>query len=176
MTKNKNENDKEMKVGFNFSLGGLFGKMFEGLGDISELIEELADRGQVERRGEFDLGRKGKDLKGKFGISMRTGIGEDVDLEVKTYERKKTPQGEEVREPLVDRFEEEGKVIFYVELPGVEEEDIETEYKENILSIKAAHDKIKYSKKIEISQGLGQPSFRYRNGILKIEFSLEENE
>ena len=43
----------------------------------------------------------------------------------------------ELREPLVDVFEEENHVLIVAEMPGIEAEDVEVEIQDDILTLSA---------------------------------------
>ena len=74
---------------------------------------------------------------------------------------------EEVREPLVDVFEEKDAVRLYVELPGVEKDDIQ-------LSVTGGHAEIKaksFYKQIalpSIDAEFDKVSANYKNGVLQV--------
>jgi len=82
--------------------------------------------------------------------------------------RIETPTKEEVREPLVDLFEEEGEIIVVAELPGVPEADIEVKKtEEGLLQIKAGH-KFYKELKIPVKVNYEKMTKRYNNGVLEI--------
>ncbi len=82
--------------------------------------------------------------------------------------RIETPTKEEVREPLVDLFEEEGEIIVIAELPGVPEADIEVKKtEEGLLQIKAGN-KFYKELKIPVEVDYEKMAKRYNNGVLEI--------
>ena len=76
----------------------------------------------------------------------------------------------EEREPFVDIFEDEDKVIVMAELPGVPEEDIEWEVVGDILTIKTSTPEKEYTKEIVLPKPVekNQVESNYRHGILEI--------
>jgi HSP20 family protein len=168
------ENDESpVHVDMGLGLGGLF----KGLGNFIELAGKLAEQAE-ELKGkqggrEFTFKTPGgKEGRGVFGFSVRTlAEGEPV---VSTFGNiKKTPKGpvvEEVREPLVDVFDEQGHIRLIAELPGVGEEDVQVELKGDILTLKAEGKEHKYAKEVLLPHAVKEDSLQksYHNGILEI--------
>ncbi|MBI5568386.1 MAG: hypothetical protein HY914_00420, partial [Desulfomonile tiedjei] len=128
---------EEAPVELDLGLGKLsFGGLFKGLGNLIELAGKLAEEGEVlKKEGEFAFKTpSGKQGHGVFGVSVRTlESGKSV---FETFGNiKKTPKGpvvEEVREPLVDVFDEKGAIRLIAELPGVTQEEVSVEVKGDI--------------------------------------------
>ena len=166
---------EEEPVELDLGLGKLsFGGLFKGLGNLIELAGKLAEEGEaLKKEGEFTFKTpSGKQGHGVFGVSVRTlESGKSV---FETFGNiKKTPQGpvvEEVREPLVDVFDEKGYVRLIAELPGVSEEDVELDVKGDILSLKAEGKERKYAKEILLPCPVKKESLQksFRSGILEI--------
>ena len=151
------EKKKEGKINIDLGLGGLFkglGDLLElaqNLADKGQEISEAQSRisdmksrlseaeGKVfEQVKEFKGTGPLKDLSGVYGVSVRfggLGGGETAErnFTVEPFGNiKRTPEGpvvEEVREPLVDVFEEEGMIQVIAELPGIHEDKIKVEVK-----------------------------------------------
>jgi HSP20 family protein len=73
----------------------------------------------------------------------------------------------EMREPLVDIFEEDNRLRVYVELPGVEKEDIKLDFRENHVELRAKN----FYKEIQLPHGhfsKNASSTEYKNGVLEI--------
>jgi HSP20 family protein len=86
---------------------------------------------------------------------------------------KKTPEGpkvEEEREPLTDVFDEDQEIRIYAEMPGVNQEDIKVDLKEDILDISAQTGDRKYHKEVLLPAKVKADTmtFSYTNGILEI--------
>jgi len=160
------------KVGI--SLGGLF----KGLDQLMGLASKLQEAGgKIAEQGEIDLSHLKKGMKGVYGFSVRTLVGGEPVVE--TFGNiKKTPKGpvvEEVREPLVDLFDEEKRIHVVAELPGVEESDIKTELKGDVLTLSSETKDRKYSKEILLPAKVKPESLKctYKSGILEIELEKE---
>ena len=70
-------------------------------------------------------------LRGVYGFSVKTGIGDQGEREVKIEpfgNIRREPSGEavveDVREPLVDVYEEDDHVLVLAEIPGVSKKDV----------------------------------------------------
>jgi HSP20 family molecular chaperone IbpA len=74
------------------------------------------------------------------------------------------------REPIVDMFEEEDCLRVMVELPGVEENEINLKAEENTLTISTDTSARTYYKKVELPTSVKKEVFEssYRNGILEV--------
>jgi len=168
----KEENDK---VEIDFGMGKIsFGGLFKGLGNLIDLASKLSEEG-VEKRGEIRGLPQG--VKGVYGFSIRTLAGKPV---VETFGNiKETTQGpvvEEVREPIVDIFDEEEHILVIAELPGVSEGQIKIEIAGDILNLTASNRDRKYAKEILLpSKVKPQPvKSSYKNGILEITLEKEK--
>jgi len=72
-----------------------------------------------------------------------------------------------MREPLVDIFEEENQLRVYVELPGVEKKDIQLDFKENHIELRAEN----FYKEIQLPHehfSKNASATQYKNGVLEI--------
>lgn len=157
------------------------GDLFRGIGDLIELLKEMEAEGKTEVTRTGELRGKGlrKDLRGVYGFSVKVGLGGEPTVE--TFGNiKKGEEGavvEEVREPLVDVFDEKEAIRVIAELPGVEADHIKVELEGDILTIAAEGKDLptgqagrKYSKEILLPAKGKRDSLRtsYRNGILEI--------
>jgi HSP20 family protein len=176
--KNKKESNKrreEEPIELDLGLGKLsFGGLFKGLGNLIELAGKLAEEGgEIRSEKSFTTkGPGGKDLNGIFGVSIRTLDGGKPVFE--TFGNiKKTPKGpvvEEVREPIVDLFDEQGHIRLIAELPGVSEEGLSIELEGDILNLSATGKERRYAKEILLPCRVKKESLQrnFRNGILEI--------
>lgn len=167
--------EKEFEV--DFGVGKIrFGGLFKGIGNLIDLASKLGEEAEeIKKVGEI----KGlpKPAKGVYGFSIRTLAGKPV---VETFGNiKETTQGpvvEEVREPIVDIFDEEERILVIAELPGVSEGQIKIEIAGDILSLAASDKDRKYAKEILLpSKVKPQPvKSSYKNGILEITLEKEK--
>lgn len=160
--------DRKAKAESSFGLGGLF----KGMGDLFEVISKMTEEGaqEIVRSGEI-AGLPGK-AKGVYGFTIRMGLGGQPTVE-RFGNIRRTEKGAvvaEVQEPLVDIFDEAGSVLVIVELPGVDEKDIQLEIRDDILSLTAEGKHRKYSKEILLPSLVDAASREssYNNGILEI--------
>jgi HSP20 family protein len=150
-----------------------FGGLFKGLGDFVDLLGEMIETGETESTsgGEFRIKGLGDKARGVYGFSVRTGIGGIPHVErfgnIRTTEE--GPTVTEVREPLVDVFDEELEIVLVAELPGVSEGEIRVEIQDDILSVETVGER-KYVKEILMSGPVDPASLRqtYKNGILEL--------
>ena len=150
-----------------------FGGLFKGLGDFVDLLGEMIETGETESTsgGEFRIKGLGDKARGVYGFSVRTGIGGIPRVErfgnIRTTEE--GPTVTEVREPLVDVFDEELEIVLVAELPGVSEGEIRVEIQDDILSVETVGER-KYVKEILMSEPVDPASLQqtYKNGILEL--------
>ena len=132
-------------------------KMMERMAKEMEEIEEAIRSGKLE--GEWDFrpierpGVKGYVARGRF----------------RSREPRRTPlpAEDEVREPLTDVFEDKESVKFYVELPGVEKDDIQLNVTDGRAEIKAKN----FYKAVDLpNRNLDseKASANYKNGVLEV--------
>jgi len=171
MTK-KEEDDK---VDVDFGMGKIsFGGLFKGLGNLIDLASKLREEG-VEKSGEIRGLPNG--AKGVYGLSVRTLAGKPV---IESFgnikETAKGPIVEEVREPMIDVFDEEDHILVIAELPGVSENEIKIEVAGDILNLTASDKDRKYAKEILLPGKVNPDSVKtsYNNGILEITLEKEK--
>lgn len=81
------------------------------------------------------------------------------------------------REPIVDMFEEEDCLRVMVELPGVEENEINLKAEENTLTISTDTSARTYYKKVDLPTPVKKETIEssYRNGILEVKLEKAKN-
>jgi HSP20 family protein len=168
MTKKKEE-ESQAKVSFDLGFGGLF----KGLGNFLDLLSEMVEKGEEiqSRTGEFKVEGLGKEGRGVYGFSIRTGIGGMPQVE-RFGNIRATDEGPivaEVREPLVDVFDEDEEIVITAELPGVGEEEIHVQVQDDILSLETSGER-KYAKEVLLPAPVDAATLQqsYKNGILEI--------
>jgi HSP20 family protein len=170
------EKDKKKEEGLDidFEIGKLsFGGLFKGIEKLIGLAAELKEAGgEIKKEGEIDLGRLKEGMKGVYGFSIKTAVGGKPVVE--TFGNiKKTPEGpvvEEEREPLTDVFDEKDEVVVIAEIPGVHEEGITIDLKEDILEISAVGKNRKYRKEVLLPVQVKKEtlSYTYKNGVVEV--------
>ncbi|MBI3976770.1 MAG: Hsp20/alpha crystallin family protein [Chloroflexi bacterium] len=148
-----------------------FGDLFKGLGNFLDLIGELSKEGKQETSGTGEVQGPGG-TKGVYGFSIKMGVGGAPTVEhfgnVRATER--GPEISEVREPLVDVFDEGDHILVVAELPGVAESGITVEARDDIVTLSAEGRSRKYAKEILLPAPVDPASIRqsYQNGVLEV--------
>jgi len=169
------EKEEKDKVEIDFGIGKIsFGGLFKGLGNLIDLASKLGEEG-IEKKGEIKGLPEG--ARGVYGFSIKTLAGKPV---IESFgnirETAKGPVVEEVREPMVDIFDEQDHIRVIAELPGVSEKEIKIEVAGDILSLAASGRGMKYAKEILLPGKVKADSVRtaYNNGILEITLEKEK--
>jgi HSP20 family protein len=156
-----------------------FGGFLGGLGNILDKLGELAEKGK-ELHELKEFGGEGNSPKGVYGFTIRSNIADrgsrDGGVKVEPFGNVKrdaqTGQAtvHEVTEPPVDVFEEDGHVLIVVEMPGISEEDLKIELRDDILAIAAERGSKKYRKEVLLPSSFDPASMTRscRNGVLEI--------
>ncbi len=155
---------------------GSFEGILKGFTDLVEKLGELAEKGeQLSRTGEIHGKGKEKDLKGVYGFSVKVGLGgEGVKVEPFGNIHKDETTGKsvvhEVREPIVDIFEEEDYTVVVAEMPGISVEDVRLDVKDDLLTIYAEKGDKKYRKEVLLPRSYPREKMLVscNNGILEI--------
>lgn len=149
------------------------GGILQGLTDLIEKLGELADKGtELSRTGQ--LGDE-KGINGVYGFSVKVGRG-GRGLKVEPFgniaKDKVTGRRvvQEVREPMVDVFEESDHTLVVAEMPGIDTADVQIEVRDDILTLSAARGDLKYRKEVLLSRAYSLDRIRVSasNGIVRI--------
>ena len=155
--------------------GGSFDGILKGFTDLVEKLGELAEKGEsLSKSGELKF--PGKEAKGVYGFSVKVGGlgGNDVTVEPFGNIHKDRETGksvvQEIREPLVDVFEEEAYTLLNAEMPGISAADVKLDVRDDILTIRAEKGDKKYRKEILLSFSPAQDKITVscNNGIVEI--------
>ena len=155
-------------IGLGGVLGGL-GALLEKLGELAEKGKELSESGEIEGEG--------GQVRGVYGFTIRSGTGKDsgeVKVEPFGNVRKDAQTGRpvvhETREPMVDVFEEDDRVVVVAEMPGVEEGDVRLELVGDVLTLTASKGERKYRKEVLLPGEFAAERMTHtcRNGILEV--------
>ncbi len=150
-----------------------FGSLFKGLGDFVGLLGNLVEAGekQVNRSGEFKVKGLGEKAHGVYGVSVRVGIGGEPHVE-RFGNIRATSEGPEVvdvREPLIDVFDEGSEIVVAAELPGVKEDAIEIEVRGDVVALSSSGER-RYAKEVLLPSLVDAASLRrsFKNGLLEL--------
>jgi len=155
--------------------GGLEG-IIKGFTDLVDKLGDLAEKGErLSRTGEINFRGREKDLKGVYGFSVKVGLGGDeVKIEPFGNIHKDKVSGEavvqEVREPVIDVFEETDHTLIVAEMPGISAGDVRLDVKDDVLTIYAEKGPKKYRKEILLPRSYAADKMQVtcNNGILEI--------
>ena len=96
-------------------------------------------------------------LRGVYGFSVKTALGDQGEREVKiepfgNIRRESSGDAvvEDVREPLVDVYEEDDHVLVLAEIPGVSKKDVQLELAGDRLTIRARRGEKRYRKEVAL--------------------------
>jgi len=162
--------EQKRKVGGEFEFG--FGSLFKGISSLFDLVSKMTEEGEEEYTQTGEIKGLGDKAKGVYGLSVKMGLGGKPVIEqfgnIKSTERGAVVA--EVREPIVDIFDEGEKLVVIAELPGVGEKDIHLEVKDDILDLSAEAKDRKYSKEVLLPSPIDADSMEssYKNGVLEI--------
>jgi HSP20 family protein len=162
--------DRTSHGGIETGLGG----MLKGLGDLVEKLGELAETGQeLSKSGEIH--GPGKEVIGIYGFSVKVGLGEEGPrIEPFGNIRRDAKSGrtevQEVREPMVDVFEEEDHLLVLAELPGIGKDDVRIDLQDDVLTISAEKKDKKYRKEVLLPRSVSKEKMQVscNNGVLEI--------
>ena len=164
-----NKNEKKDEADFDiFGLGGLF----KGIEKLVDLAGKLEEKGGIKKEGEINFDHIKKGMKGVYGFTINTMAGGSPKVE--TFGNiKKTPEGPKVneeREPITDIFDEKSEIMVIAEMPGVEQDDIKIDLKDDILEISASNKNRSYRKELLLPSKMKKANLRHKftNGILEI--------
>jgi HSP20 family protein len=166
----KKPNEKTSEGGFELGLGGIlkgFGDLVEKLGELSKTGEQLSQTGEIHGAN--------KELKGIYGLTVKMGLGDDrPHVEPFGNIRQDRESGrtvvQEVREPVVDVFEEEDHILVVAEMPGISVADVKITVEDDLLTISAERGDKKYRKEVLLpaSSTRKKTQVTCNNGVVEI--------
>ena len=134
--------------------GGGLGGILNGLGELVDKLGELADSGrELRKSGEIHGLGSSKEVKGVYGFTVRVGLGDQgIKIEpfgnIRRDQRSGRSVVEEVREPVSDVFEEPDHVLIVAEMPGIANDNVRLDVKDDVLTVTAEHGDTKYRKEV----------------------------
>jgi HSP20 family protein len=167
----ENDKNKEKKEESDFEIFGL-GGLFKGIEKIVNLAGKLDEKGGLSKEGEINLDHIKKGMKGVFGFTINTAGGGSPKVE--TFGNiKKTPEGPKVneeREPITDIFDEKDEIVVIAEMPGIDENDLKIDMKEDMLEFSAVGKNRTYRKELllPVKALITNLNHKFTNGILEI--------
>lgn len=155
------------------------GGILNGFTNLVERLSELAEKGgELARNGEIQGMGSPNELKGVYGFKMKVGLG-NRDIKVEPVEETRKDQTmreavvEEIREPMVDIFEERDYTLVVAEMPGISTQDVHLEVKDDLLTLSGENGEKKYRKEILLPGTFlrEKMSVSCNNGIVEIRCS-----
>lgn len=155
-------------------VGGL-GDVLRGLGGFVDLFSKLAEQGtELKRSGEIG---DDKGVKAVYGFSVRVGGPGKPSIEPFGNVRQRGSKAvvEEVREPMVDVFDEGDHLIVVAEVPGVEAGDLQFEVKGDVLTLTASRGERKYRREVLLPSAVRAEETKssYRNGVFELKLAKQ---
>ena len=152
------------------NLFGLIGRAVEQLGEAAQKMED----GEYQKQGEFDVKGLGEKARGVYGVSVKMGLGGKPTVQSfgNIHPTAKGPEVADVREPMVDVYDEEKEVLVIAELPGAQGPEIAVAVKNRKLTIEAKGSH-RYAKTVDLPAKVNPEPLRkvYRNGLLEVRFA-----
>lgn len=150
--------------------------ILRGLGGLLEKLGELAESGrELSKTVEIRGPGSGKEVRGIYGFTVKVGIGgEGVKVEpfgnIRRDEKSGRSVVQEVREPVVDVFEEPDHVLVVAETPGMGADDVHLEVEGDLLTITAEKGDKKYRKEVLLPGSFPREKMQVScpHGILEI--------
>lgn len=178
-TKDEQQKKKDNEeIAVDFGIGKIsFGGLFQGIGNIIDLVAQIEEEGKNEVQREREFTSPSGKVKAVYGLSIQTNLGGKPTVEPFGNVRKtaKGPVVEEEREPLIDIFDENDHIVIIAELPGVEEERITTAVQGDILTLSAAGSDRKYYKEVVLPENIDAATLtsKYKNGVLELRMNKQ---
>jgi HSP20 family protein len=159
--------------------GGDTGGLFGGLGNLISQLGRLAEQAEASG-GEFTTGGESQDgakkpFKAVYGFSVKSGLGTDKPKveafgNVHRDSDGKGVEVQEIREPMVDIFDETDRVLVVVEVPGIRSQDVKLEIHDDVLMLDAQRGENQYRKELLLPEAFspGQMTYACHNGVLEI--------
>lgn len=149
------------------------GSLVEQLGKLSEQAHKLGD--EVSRSGVLNAGNK-TSVTGVYGFTVMSVI-EKNSMKVEPFGNIYKDQNlgeieiQVIREPLIDIFDESEYILIIAEVPGIVQDDVRLELKDDMLIFSAENGEKKYRKEILLQDSYSAENMNYlcRNGVLEIE-------
>jgi HSP20 family protein len=161
--------EKDTRGGLEGGIGGIL----RGLGDLVEKLSDLENQGEVSKTG--TIRGSGEQVRGIYGFTVKVGLGDQGPrIEPFGNIRRDASSGrtevQEVREPMVDVFDEEKYLLVLAELPGTSKEDVHIELEDDVLTIAAERGDKKYRKEVLLPRSVPKDKMQVNcnNGVLEI--------
>lgn len=168
--KSSRDSEKSPAGGLGSGLGGIL----KGLSDLVEKLDDLSESGgNLSKTGE--IRGDNQQVKGIYGFTVKVGLGDDQPrVEPFGNLRQDNRSGhtvvQEVREPVVDVFEEDNHVLVVAEMPGIGAADVHIEVEGDVLTVSAERGDKKYRKEVLLPESIPREQIQVtcNNGVVEI--------
>lgn len=161
--------DVDLGGGLKTILGGI-NNLLDFAQDVAKHIEKIEEGGGTKTHTGTFKTKSG--MSGVYGFNVKMGIGGEpiVSRFGNITHTDGGPVVEEVREPLVDTFDEKGEILLVVEIPGADEDKIKIEIEGDILNLTAEGRDRKYAKEVLLKSAFKKEGMKhtFKNGVLEI--------
>jgi HSP20 family protein len=164
--------EKDIRGGLEGGIGGIL----RGLGDLVEKLADLEQQGEVFKTG--TIRGSGEQVRGIYGFTVKVGLGDQGPRiepfgNIRRDARSGRTEVQEVREPMVDVFDEEEHLLVLAELPGTSKEDVHIELEDDVLTIAAERGDKKYRKEVLLPRSVPKEKMQVNcnNGVLEIRWA-----
>lgn len=186
--------DTERDVRIDINIGGLMGNLNDLMNAVNEAMQEAQRRMGENSKSGWKV--ESDPDKGTFGFSFSTNLEDFVQSggTTRTTVRSSTsrtssrttarststsshPTSEpQVREPLVDLFDEGDEIIVVAEMPGVQMSEIRVTLNEDVLALETTGDR-RYMKELLLPAAVDPTTIQqtYRNGILELRLQRQQD-
>ncbi len=169
-TRDRHDPQKRRPEEGELSFGLGLGSIFKGLSDLLQIASDVTEQGQsaLHRTGTFQGPGK---TKGVYGFSIQVGgNGPVIEQFGNIHTTEQGPEITEVREPLIDIFDETDQILIVAEMPGVSEVEIKVEIQDDILALHATGKDRQYAKEVLLPAMVVPSSLsqHFQNGILEL--------
>jgi len=146
----------------------VFSGLLKGLGNFMQTVSEVLDEDEqgngIHKSGEFSLERSNQ-AHSLYGVRLNMN-----ESGLPKIEQFGTVPGSDLREPVVDVFDEESIIRIIAEMPGIEGDDVKTDLEENVLTLRAERNDRKYATEITIPAPVKDTiKISCRTGLVEIE-------
>jgi len=155
------------------------GSLVEQLGTLSAQAEKAG--GTLARSGVLNLAKHSQ-MTGVYGFTIKSAL-DKKSLKVEPFgniyqdEKRGEIEIQEIREPLIDLFDEPDYLLIIAEVPGVVQDDVRLELSDDILTISAENGEKKYRKEMLLQESYSAEHMRSscRNGVLEIKIQKSQH-
>lgn len=149
---------------------------FGGINNLVDRLTELAEAAEsLEESAETGSTAEDSNIDGVWGVRVRSAVGgEDVEFsEFGNFQEDDdgdTVVVDELREPMVDIFEEEESLLVVAEMPGAAPDDLDLEIDGDLMVVGAETESVNYRRELQLPVDCSDrtPELRANNGIFEI--------